>query len=436
VAEIRPFRGIHYNQSLLNNWSAVICPTYDIITPQLQEELYARSKYNFIRVEFARDLPQDTVTDNKYTRSAAFLEEWFHEGILEVDETPAIYLHDQYFTYEDKRYQRRGMVVRVRLEEWDKMVIRPHEGTMPDAKSDRLSLLWALQANTSPILALYEDPEQQVSSVLAAEQQNNPLLISKNTDEEGHTVRAITNPETINQICRSLAAQPLYIADGHHRYESALAYQREKLTYSPVTSADEDFNFVMMTLVDFTDPGLMILPAHRLVRGISKPVLAELPAKLQVFFEIQEFTMSTPGIWEQIDNLLTETDEVRLGLYGLYPDRILVLRLHNPAAVNQMMPYFHSEQYKNLAVSIVDHVILEHLLALSSEKEDKLLAYSHDRVDTINRVSSQEYQLAFLLRPVKVEAIKAIADVGDKMPRKSTYFYPKLPAGLVVNRLV
>jgi len=436
VAEIRPFQGVHYSESLLNDWSAVICPAYDIITPQLHEELYLRSKHNFVRLEFGRELPQDTIKDNKYTRSAAALEQWLKQGILEIDDTPAIYIHDQYFTHQGWRYKRRGIVARVRIEEWDKKVIRPHEGTMPDPKSDRLSLLWALQANTSPILTLYEDRGQQVSSLLATQKPSDPLLTARTIDEEGHTVWAITRPETINQICSSLAEQPLYIADGHHRYESALAYQRERLTYSPAASVDEDFNFVMMTLVDFTDPGLMILPAHRLVRGISKSTLAELATKLQVFFEVDELSLSTPGVWAQFDDLLTKTDEIRLGLYGLEADRLFVLSLRNPAAINQMMPYFHSEQYKKLDVSVVDHVILEHLLTLSSEHEDKLLAYSHDRLDAINRVSTQEYQLAFLLSPVKVEVIKTIADVGDKMPRKSTYFYPKLPAGLVFNRLV
>jgi len=233
-----------------------------------------------------------------------------------------------------------------------------------------------------------------------------------------------------------LAGQPLYIADGHHRYESALAYQQERRAYLPAVSRDEAFNFVMMTLVDFSDSGLLILPPHRLVRGISKSTLSELMPKLKVFFEIEELPLSVPGVWSQVDQLLTETNEISLVLFGLAADRLFVLRLHDLAAVSQMIPYFHSELYKRLDVSIVDHIILEELLELDRDKEKTLLAYSYDRLDAVNRVLVQEYQLALLISPVKVEVIKAIADVGDKMPRKSTYFYPKLPAGLIFNRLV
>ena len=436
MADIRPFQGVHYNYSLISDWSAVICPVYDIITPQLQQELYLRSEYNFVRLEFGRDLPQDTVTDNKYSRSAAILEQWLKQGVLEIDKVPAIYLHDQYFTHQGKEYKRRGITARVRVEEWDRMVIRPHEGTMPEPKSDRLSLLWALQANTSPILALFEDQGQQISSLLAQQERNKPLISLRNVDGENHTVWAITEGEVVNQIGSSLAEQPLYIADGHHRYESALAYQRERRDYSPSASANEAFNFMMMTLVDFSDPGLIILPPHRLVRGISKSTLAELMAKLEVFFKIEELPLSMPDVWKRVDDLLTEANEIRLLLFGLTTECFFVLSLRDPATVSQMMPYFHSELYKRLDVSIIDHIILEKLLALDSDKEKSSLTFSYDKQEAINRVLAQEYQLAFLLSPIKAEVIKAIADAGDKMPRKSTYFYPKLPAGLVFNQLV
>ncbi len=436
MAEIRPFRGMHYNESLLKDRIAPICPVYDIISPQLQQELYLSSQYNFVRLELARDLPQDTDTDNKYTRATTTLEQWLEQGILETDKTPAIYLYDQYFRHRGKEYKRRGITVRVRVEEWDKMVIRPHEGTLADPKSDRLSLLWALQTNTSPILALFEDQGQKIASLLAAQEQRKPLISLRSADGEGHIIRAITEPETIKQISRVLAEQPLYVADGHHRYESALAYQREQRSLSSATSGDEAFNFVMMTLVDFADPGLIILPPHRLVRGIAKSTLNELIPKLKVFFAIEELPLNTTDVGGQIDDLLAETNETRLILFGPAAERLFVLRLRNLAAANRMIPYFHSELYKRLAVSIVDHIILEKLLELSSDKEKTNLTFSYDGPDAVNRVLAQEYQLALLLSPVRPEVIKAIADIGDKMPRKSTYFYPKLPAGLVVNRLV
>jgi uncharacterized protein (DUF1015 family) len=436
VADIRPFRGVHYNESLVKDLSTVICPPYDIISSQQQQELYLRSEYNFVRLEAGRELPQDTVTDNKYTRSAATLEQWLKQGILEVDEVPAIYLHDHYFTHQGREYKRCSIIARVRVEAWDKMVIRPHEGTLIEPRDDRLSLLWALQANTSPILALFEDRGQRISSLLANQERSKPLISLKGADGEGHNVWAITDIEVVNQISGSLARQPLYIADGHHRYESALAYQLERRAYSPSASGDEAFNFVMMALVDFSDPGLMILAPHRLVRGISKPTLEGLMTKLKVFFEIEELPLKIPGIWKKVNDLLTETNKVQVILFGLAPDYLFVLRLRDLAAVSQMMPYFHSELYKKLDVSIVDHIILEKLLALSSDKEKTGLAYSYDMPDAVNRVLTQEYQLALLLSLPKPEVIKAVADAGDKMPRKSTYFSPKAPSGLVFNRLV
>jgi len=438
MAEIHPFYGVHYNQSLVTELSAVICPPYDIITPQTRQELYHRSEYNFVRLESSRELPQDTATDNKYTRSAATLEQWLEQGILRLEETPAIYLHDHYFTYQEKEHKRRGIMARIRLEEWDKMVVRPHEGTLTEPKSDRVSLLWALQANTSPILALFEDQGRQVASLVSAEEQNEPMISLNSADGERHYVWAITEPEVISQICRSLANQPLYIADGHHRYESALTYQREKLACSPSATPDDAFNFVMMTLVDFSDPGLIILPPHRLVRGISKATLHGLMAGLKSLFKIEELPLSTPGIWQQVEAFLTqeEASQDRLVIFGLAPGRLLVLTPRDFATARQMMPYFHCELYKRLGVSIVDHIILERLLGLGSGSEETILAYSYDQRDAVNMVLDQEYQLAILLSPVKAEVIKAIADAGDRMPRKSTYFYPKLPAGLVFYRLV
>ena len=437
MAELHPFRAVHYNQSLVKDLSAVICPPYDIITSQLQQELYQRSQYNFVRLEHGRELPQDTAIDNKDTRSASTLEQWLKEGILMVDEVPAIYVHDHYFTYQGRKYRRRGVVVCVRLEEWDAMVIRPHEGTLSEPKGNRLSLLWACQANTSPIWALFEDQRQQVSALLTSPEPSKPIISLTSASGESHFVWAITEPGVVNQICNSLAHQPLYIADGHHRYESALTYQRERRACSSSESASTAFNFVLMELVDFADPGLIILPPHRLVRGISKSRLDGLMAKLRSFFEIEELPLNVSDVWRQVDDSLTgETNQVRLVLLGLKAEHLFVLRLRDLVNASQMMPYFHCELYRRLDVSIVDHIILEKLLGLNSGREETILGYSYDKQDALNKVLDQEYQLAFLLKPIKPELVKAIADAGDRMPRKSTYFYPKLPAGLVFNRLM
>ena len=436
MAEIRPFRGVRYNEQLVKDLAAVICPPYDIITPQMEQELYHRNDYNFVRIESNREQPLDKDTDNKYTRSAATLEQWLKQDILKVDEAPAIYLHDHYFTHRKKEYRRRGIIVCVRLEEWDKMIVRPHEGTQSGARGDRLNLLWACQANTSLILALFEDQGQQVSSLLATEECKKPI-IQFNADGERHDIWSITETAVIDQVSSSLANQPLYIADGHHRYESALNYQRERRACSSSVAENEAFDFVMMELVDLSDPGIVILPPHRLIRGISKSTLDELMGKLELIFTVDEVPLNMPGFWKQVDNSLRDkANEVKLALFGPAANHLFILSLRDLTAAGQMMPYFHSERYKKLDVSIADHIILEKLLGLNSESSETIITYSYDKVDAINKVSSQEYQLALLLSPIKAEAIKAIADAGDRMPKKSTYFYPKPPAGLVFYRMV
>lgn len=432
MAEIRPFRGVRYNQQIITDLSTVICPPYDIISPQLQQELYQRSEYNFVRVEFSRELPQDTASENKYTRAAASLKQWLEQGVLKTDESPAIYIHDHYFTYQGKEHHRRSMVAAVRLEEWDKKIVRPHEGTLSNPKSDRISLLWACNANISSILALFDDSKRQIAPLLATQAKKEPLLSTDVLNGERHNVWAIDQPVMLEKIHSILADQPLYIADGHHRYESALTYQRERRVCAPATSGEAPYNFVMMTLVDFADPGLIILPPHRLVRGVPRAMLKGLPAKIKAFFDIEEVPLAAPGVWQRIDHLLTvDARQDRLVICGLAPEKLLVLTLRDRAAASQMMPYFHTDIYKGLMVSVVDHVILERLLELSDEKTESILAYSYDRFDAVKRVTDGEYQLALLLSPVRPQVVKAIADAGDRMPRKSTYFYPKEPAGLV-----
>jgi uncharacterized protein (DUF1015 family) len=273
--------------------------------------------------------------------------------------------------------------------------------------------------------------------MLAAQEQGKPMLRARSAGGEGHDIWAITDAKVIDQIRGRLVDQPLYIADGHHRYESALAYLHERRAYSAPVSENEPFNFVMMTLVDFSDPGLVILPAHRLVCGMPKPAIDRLMPRLKAFFEVEELPLNAPEIWQQVNGLLSEEEgKVRLILFGPGNERLFVLELRDFGAASQMMPYFHSELYKRLTISVVDHVILEELLGLSSDREEACLAYSNDIRDAVNKVIEQEFQLAFLVSPVKPGVIRAIADASDRMPRKSTYFYPKLPAGLVFHRLV
>ncbi len=430
MAEVRPIPGIHYNTTRIGDLATVICPPYDIISPKFQEELYRRDEYNFVRLEYGYAYPEDTPENNRYTRAKATLDKWLKDEVLVRDAEPAIYLHDQYFTYRGQEFRRRGMVVRVRLEEWDRMVVRPHENTMSAPKGDRLNLLTVLQANTSPILTMFEDRTRVVADLLEEKSHEQPFIHTSVVDGERHDVWAVTDTGIIKRIGSSLASEPLYIADGHHRYESALAYRNERRAALPEAPADAPFNFVMMELVDFNDPGLLVLPPHRLVRGLTPELLSVLLARLQEFFTVKELPLDAPDFWTQAEEFLTG-GETRLTAYGPVKDKLLLLTLHDRAAADRLMPPGRSEIYHRLDVSVIDHVILEHLLGL--EKEGPHIGFTYDRQDAIDKVRDGTYQLALILGPVRPGVIKAIADVADKMPRKSTYFYPKLPSGLIMN---
>jgi uncharacterized protein (DUF1015 family) len=437
VAEVSPFNGVRYSQAIVKDIDTVVCPPHDVIPPQMQDDLYHRSEYNFVRIEYGRELPQDTAGDNRYSRAAATMRQWIDTGVLKTDERPSIYLHDYQFTRKGKNYKRRGIIVRVRLEEWSKRIIFPHEGTLSRSKSDRLNILWSCQANTSPILAMFQDPDRMVLKQLDRETKKKPVIKISGTGGDAHTVWVINQPEAIQQICSALAPQPLYIADGHHRYESALMYKHEREAQAPSTG-EEGYNFVMMTLVEFNDPGLLILPPHRVVRGIKKSALQGLRDGLAAFFEIERLPLTSANLWQRADEILTGgLENVRLGLFGLDMENLYFLKMKSTASINDLMPAFHTEIYKKLDVCMVDHIILEKLLGTAVEGEQAAtLDYKYDKQDAVNSVLDGEYQLAILLNPVKAETIKAIADAGDRMPRKSTYFYPKEPAGLVFNRLV
>lgn len=432
MADIRPFHGVHYNPSLVKDIAKVLCPPYDVITPLMQQELYHQEDVNFVRVEYGRELPHDKDTDNKYTRAADTVRSWLEKGTLQVDKKPAVYLHDHHFTYQDKEYRRRSITCRVKIEEWDKMVIRPHESTISKARGDRLSTLWTVEANTSPILALYEDSNNTISSRLDTESKHETLLRAEYDNGETHSLWAVKNVEAIGEINHYLTRKPLYIADGHHRYESALTYKREKRFGAPSESAEEPYDFVMMTLVEFDDPGLLILPAHRLVRGISRSILSGIMNGLETFFTVREISLNNSSINNVLDHLQTGNEGlVKLIIYGLTENSALLLELRDEATISGMMPGFFSEYNAKLDVSIVDHFILEELMGCTPGTSGFHLSYTYDAAEAIKMVSSREYQLAFLVNPVKPEMIKTIADSGERMPKKSTYFYPKMPAGLI-----
>ena len=430
MAEVCPFRGIRYNQGMVGDLATVICPPYDVITLEQEKFYYEKSDYNAIRLELPPVQPGDNDADNKYNRAATTLQQWLGQGILQIDDHPAFYLHDHYFDYLGKRSMRRGLIARVKLEPWGSGIY-PHEETTSGVKSDRLQLMRACRANFSPLLSLYQDSGQKIAPVLSEVAQGRPIIeISVPSPlwgecwaegGESHIVWAVTGAKS-KQLSKFLSAQALYMADGHHRYETALDYRQERARGLTSVTGNEAFDYVMMELVEFSDPGLVILPLHRLVRGIAPSILREAKNLLENFFTLEFVPLATERC--QL------ADDSYLGVLGLAPESLVLLKQRQGVSIDAMMPDNKSQAYREFGISLLNHVILDKLLGGAKDLD---IAYTVDIDEDWQRIKKGEYQLAFLPNSLQPGVVKAIVDAKDRMPRKSTYFYPKLPTGLIIN---
>jgi uncharacterized protein (DUF1015 family) len=443
--EVSPFLGICYNKGIVGDLARVLCPPYDVITPEQQKLYYEESSYNAIRLEFPTENLE--LTSNKYQRAAITFQQWLKQGVLQLDRVSSFYLHDHRFEYSGEKKVRRGLIARVKLEPWG-TGIYPHEETFSKAKSDRLLLMRSCRANFSQLLSLYHDSERKIASILSEASRAKPMIETsvlspspgrtQDENNETHTLWAITDPEIKRELSQFLSSQPLYIADGHHRYETALNYQQERtdeqsdsLDSSVIASEAKQslagkgaFNYIMMELVDFSDPGLVVLPLHRLVRVIAPSILVCLGDQLRDFFVLESVPLKAGDCQLPADSCL--------GILGLQPDSLVVLRKRQDISLEAMMPANKSQAYRQFNVSILNHIILDKMLGLTSKVD---ITYTVDLKEAYQQINERKYQLAFLLNPPQPEMVKAVADAQDRMPSKSTYFYPKLPAGLIINPL-
>lgn len=447
MVEIRPFRGVRYNPEVVKDLASVLAPPYDIITSKGQAELYQRSPFNIIRLEFGKPQPEDTPQSNRYTRAQAALKDWLQKEVIVAEADPALYLCHHYFQHQGQSYVRRELTVLVRLEEWEKGVILPHEHTLPEPKDDRLRLLKAIKANISPVYGLYKDPGGQVAAILRLVEEKNPDLEiphwKPNDDgtEAGFRIWVIKDGEAIKGLVEALAHSNIYIADGHHRYETALAYRKER-TAGHASSGEEPFNYVMMGLTALSDPGLLVLPLHRLVRGLDASRKNGLKDKLGELFGIEHLPLRQDSLEKDLGLVQTYMREDRpglptFGLLGLEYERVLILRPRYLTPLRDAMPAAWAESLKQLDVSLLHAAILQGLLGIGKDPREveEHLAFTPYAEEAAGRVMAGEYQLAFLVNPILVEQMVEVAEAGCRMPQKTTYFYPKLPTGLVMNLL-
>ena len=426
MAEIRPLRALRYNLEKAGPIENLTCPPYDIISPDQRRELLSRSGYNLIRLE----LPQEG--KNPYQEAAHTLNLWRSEGVLQLDLEEGMYLYEEEFLSQVDRGDRRsvlGLVCRVRLEDFANGVVLPHEETLSKAKEDRFRLLSATRCNFSSIYSLYHDEGGVTRQRLLNLKETCPPRYEFSDGLVTHRLWVINDPVAIQALEEDFAGRKLYIADGHHRYETGLRYRdtlEEQGTYLPGAS------YTLMTLTDMADPGLTVFPTHRLVRGVEGFEESALLAACQEDF-ILEPQQNRADSEKALENLYQEGKHA----FALYSGREwTVLTLKDPAVMEALLPGT-SPAYRTLDVSILHSLVLERLLGIDKENmaSQKNLTYTRSAEEAQRSVDQGESQCCFLLNPTRVEEIGQVAQNGEKMPQKSTYFYPKLITGLVVNSL-
>jgi len=442
---IEAFRGVRYDLAHVGSLSDVICPPYDVIPPELQDQLYKLHPANFIRAELNRDEPGDDDSNNRYTRAARFIKNWRREGVLQEDRTPSIYVYNQSFTWEGREYTRRGFMARIRLERFGQGKIYPHEETHAGPKQDRLLLTRACKANLSQIFGLYPDPNNEAQNILDKATTGQTPLEAKDHLGVIHRLYPVTDERVISAVTTAMGDKPIFIADGHHRYETACNYRDELAAAGPLP-AHHPANFVLMECIGMSDPGLIILPTHRLFRGLPAMTSDQLKAKLGDCFTTRvagEGTDLAAHVWQEIE---TAGEQGAIGLFTGVDQRWIVAKI-SPAGEAKMaeLASEHSTDWQGLGVSILQRLILEHLLGAKSLPKP-MYVHSVEEVvqwldsgDSVGRDATGQmgaggrFELAALVMPAAVEHVRSISEHGERMPAKSTYFFPKLLSGLVVN---
>jgi uncharacterized protein (DUF1015 family) len=429
MADLRAFRAFRYDPGLTGPLASVIAPPYDVIDAALQERLYAASPYNAIRVELTKDEPGDTDTRNKYTRAASTLKGWIADGVLRQDSARSLYVYEQEFQVEGRSYTRRGFFARVRLEPFGQGKIYPHEQTLSGPKADRLKLYQATDFNLSPVFGLYPDDANEVFAKLEPLLRKSPPVEA--TDHLGVINRlwAVTDQATIAAVMGLMGPKPVFIADGHHRYETGVKYLEEQRAAGDVPDDEHPANFCLMMLVSMSDPGLIILPTHRLVSGIKALTIDELKAALTADFEITaDYGHDAAACWEAMQ---MDGSQSLLGFGTTADNAWITATLKDPARM-AVLAANQSADWQSLGVSILHKAAIEPVLAKFGEPKCQ---YVHLMNEVTAAIEAKSCQVACLVPPATMGHVESIAGNLEKMPPKSTYFYPKLLTGMVFHSL-
>ncbi|MFC1674380.1 DUF1015 domain-containing protein [Candidatus Omnitrophota bacterium] len=425
MTKIRPFRAVIYNQDKIKDPSKVVCPPYDVISPRRQQYFHQLDPHNFIHLSLGRSIKGV----NKYRRARMTFQKWLKEKVLIREEYPALYLYSQDYKLRGERRQRWGLIGLLRLQNKDSAVYG-HEHTRLEPKADRLKILKAVKANLSPIFVLCRDKKRIIRyATQHCTDGRKPLFEVTDDEKVTHKLWRIDSPEMIEKIQSALEKEDIFIADGHHRYEVACAYRKEKKKRLASFTGDEDFNYIMAYCTNFESRDLTILPVHRLVKVKSKFDSEKFMSGLKSYFEVEEYPDAVKFFF-----LLEKAGKTE-HVIGMYRDnKYWLLRLKNIRILDKTAAD-KPREYRSLNVSILNHIILKKMLDLDLENKERI-TFSPNADELISKARASDSQIVFFLNPVKVEEIISIALAGHKMPSKSTYFYPKVLSGLVVNKFL
>lgn len=428
MTEFRPFRGYRYDGSRVTVKN-VIAPPYDVISETHQQTLYSRDPFNCIRLILNRITEIDTETDNRYTRARDCFHSWKKQGILTRETAESFYVYRQTFAdpVDGQTRVRSAVLGRLRLEPFEKGVVIPHEKTLAKPRADRESLMKATRANLSPVFGLYEDPAGEVTGILDKASSGAPLFDV--TDDEGvqHALWTLSDASSVEAVTEAMRSRKVYIADGHHRYTTALKNagdERRRLG----AAADEVLpsDYVLMALVEFHDPGLALFPTHRILRGLHGFNPEEAVKNLESAFEVRE---AGP---EEVKKALGQVPAGRTAIGLLFPGKIArILTVKDPGTIRAKMPAGHSAPWYSLDVTVLAHYIMGHLWGITEDRWESVLSFTHDDETAMQALDNNETDAVFFLRKPRVEILSEMGKTGELLPQKSTYFYPKLASGLV-----
>ena len=430
MPRILPFQGVRYNPALVPDITRVTAPPYDMIPPAEQEELYRRDPHNVVRLILGREQENGRPVD-RYANAAGFYRRWRSEGVLAQDEAPSIYLYREDYAWAGQAYRRLGLIARIGLDEFGGGAFA-HESTMSGPKADRLRLLQACEANFSQIFALYSDPDGSIEAPLLAATAAPPLVSFDDGQGVVHNLWRVDDPALIARAREGFAGKPFIIADGHHRYETALEYRR--LMRQQPARFRESMDSVMMCLVRMESPGLTILPFHRMVVAPGPERIVE---RIGAAFDLEERALPADRTtWTGATQDLLGGGGTVFGLYRGGPS-LTLLRPKAGADLSRHLRPGTSPLVADLDVTVLHQVIFAGLLGLDEQKlvQEGGIRFFTKTEDAAAEVEAGRGAAAFLLRPSRVDQVWRIATAGQRMPQKSTNFYPKLISGLVFNEL-